>query len=52
MDINFAAHEVYTQNTCYTLGQIAPRYQSYAANPSEIALMERLLGRAQCTGRH
>lgn len=52
MDINYAAHVIYTQNTCYTLGQIAPDYQAFAADSLELVLMERLLGSAQCPLRN
>lgn len=52
LSINFAAHVVYTQNTCYTLGQIDPGYQAYAADPLEVVLMERMLGPAQCPIRN
>ena len=52
VEINFAAHKVYTQNTCYALGKIHPRYEAYAQAPMELVLMERLLGAAQCSGRH
>ena len=52
VDINFAAHQVFTKNTCYALGDIHPRYESYAASPMELVLMERLLGQAQCPGSH
>ncbi len=52
VDINFASHQVYTQNTCYALGNIHPRYESYADSLMELVLMERLLGQAQCSGSH
>ena len=52
IEINFAAHQAYTQNTCYTLGAIHPRYEAYATTPMELLLMERLLGTAQCPGEH
>ena len=52
VDINFDLKQVYTQNTCYALERIHPRYYEYANRPAELAMMEQLMGRVKGMGGH